>query len=140
MGSQTFENETLLLVLPSTDYQKRVPVAIGTTITDMVVDFINKTHPDNISKSWKTVCCATQSKLLVQAQPDSKYLIRTTKPMTLPPLSTTTVRGSTKLRSHGMRLILIAELSNCTQLPASVQCAPHLLHLGTWFKQGCSRS
>ena len=140
LGSQTFEIETLLLVLPSTDYQKRVPVAIGTTITDMVVDFINKTHPDNISKSWKTVCCATQSKWLVEAQPESKYLIRTTKPMTLPPFSTTTVRGSTKLRSHGVKLHLIAEPSNCTQLPASGAMCPHLLHLGTWFKQGCSRS
>ena len=120
LGSQTFEIESLLLVLPSTDYQKRVPVAIGTTITDMVVDFINKTKPDHISKSWKAVCCATQSKWLVQAQPDNKYLIRTTKPMTLPPFSTTTVRGNTKLRSHGMRLNLIAGPSNCKQLPASV--------------------
>ena len=124
MVSQSFEIEALLLVLPSTDYQKRVPVAIGTTITDMVVDFINQAKPDNISKSWRAVCCATQSKWLVQAQPDNKYLIRTTKPMTLPPFSTTTIRGSTKLRSHGMRLNLIAEPSNCTQLPASVQCTP----------------
>ena len=90
----------------------------------MVVDFINKIKPDNISKSWKAVCCATQSKWLVQAQPDNKYLIRTTKPMTLPPFSPTTIRGSTKLRSHEMRLNLIAESSNCTQLPASVQCTP----------------
>ena len=110
--------------MPSTDYQKRVPVAIATTITDIVVDFIYKTKPENISKSWKAVCCATQSKWLVQAQPDNKYLIRTTKPMALPPFSTTTIRGSTKLRSHGMRLNLIAEPSNCTQLPASVQCTP----------------
>ena len=72
LGSQSFEIETLLLVLPSTDYQKRVPVAIGTTITDMVVDFINKTKPENISKSWKAVCCATQSKWLVQAQADNQ--------------------------------------------------------------------
>ena len=35
--SHTFEVEVLLLVLPSTDYQKKVPIAIGTTITDMVV-------------------------------------------------------------------------------------------------------
>ena len=124
MGSHTFEVEALLLVLPSTDYQKRVPVAIGTTITDMVVDFINQNNPDEISKSWKAVCCATQSKWLVQAQPDNKYLIRTTKPITLPPFSTTTIKGSTKLRSHGMRLNLIAEPSDCTQLPSSVQCAP----------------
>ena len=124
LGSQSFEVEALLLVLPSTDYQKRVPVAIGTTITDMVVDFINKNHPDQISPSWKAVCCATQSKWLVQAQPDNKYLIRTTKSITLPSFSTTTIKGSTKLRSHGMRLNLIAEPSDCTQLPASVQCAP----------------
>ena len=124
MESQTFEVEALLLVLPYTDYQKRVPVEIGTTITDMVVDFINQNNPDKISKSWKAVCCATQSKWLVQAQPDNKYLIRTTKPITLPPFSTTTIKGSTKLRSHGMRLNLIAEPSDYTQLPASVQCAP----------------
>ena len=41
MGSQTFEIEALLLVLPTTEYQKRVPVAICTTMTDMAVDFIN---------------------------------------------------------------------------------------------------
>ena len=44
MGSQNFDTEALLLVLPTTEYQKRVPVAIGTTITDMAVDFINKTN------------------------------------------------------------------------------------------------
>ena len=124
MGFQTFEIEDLLLVLPSTDYQQRVPIAIGTTITNMVVDFINKTNPDNLSKSWKAVCCATQSKWLVQAQSENKFSVRTTKPVTLPSFSTTTIRGSTKLRSHGMRLNLIAEPSNCTQLPASVQCTP----------------
>ena len=70
--SQSFEVEALLLVLPSIDYQKRVPIAIGTSITHMVVDFINKTNPDNLSKSWKAVCCATQSKWLVQAQPEKK--------------------------------------------------------------------
>ena len=122
MGSQSFETEALLLVLPSIDYQQRVPIAIGTTITDMAVDFINKIKPDNLSKSWKAVCCATQSKWLIQAQPENKFLVRTTKPVTLPPFSTTTVRGSTKLRSHGMQLNLIAEPSNCTQLPTSVQC------------------
>ena len=124
MGTHSFETEALLLVLPSTDYQQRVPVAIGTTITDMAVEYIGKFKPENLSKSWKAVCCATQSKWLVQAQPENKFLIRTTKSVTLPPFSTTTIRGCTKLRSHGMRLNLIAEPSNCTQLPASVQCTP----------------
>ena len=69
MGSQTFDIEALLLVLPTTDYLRKVPVSIGTTITDLVVDFINQNKPDNVSKSWKVVCCATHSRKLVQAQP-----------------------------------------------------------------------
>ena len=51
MGSHTFEVEALLLVLSTTDYQRRVPVAIGTTITDMAVDYISQNHPTNVSKS-----------------------------------------------------------------------------------------
>ena len=124
MGTHSFETEALLLVLPSTDYQQRVPVAIGTTITDMAVEYIGKFKPENLSKSWKDVCCATQSKRLVEAQPENNFLVRTTKSVTLPPFSTTTIKGSTKLRSHGMRLSLIAEPSNCAQLPTSVQCTP----------------
>ena len=62
LGSQTFEIDDQLLVLPSTDYQRRVPVVIGTTITDMVVEYISQNNLEKISKSWKAVCCATQSK------------------------------------------------------------------------------
>ena len=58
MGSHTFNIDALLLVLPTTEYLKKVPVSIGTTITDMVVDYINQHKPDNMSKSWKVVCCA----------------------------------------------------------------------------------
>ena len=133
MGSQTFDIEALLLVLPTTEYQKRVHVAIGTTINDMAVDFINQNNPEHMSDSWNVVCCATQSRRLVQAQPMQKVSIRTTKPVKLPPFSTTIVKGSTKLRSHGMWLNLIAESSNSTQLPASVLCTPtyHSLEPGS---------
>ena len=62
LGSHSFETEALLMVLPSTDYQQRVPVVIGTTVTDMAVEYIGKFKPENLSKSWKAVCCATQSK------------------------------------------------------------------------------
>ena len=123
MGSHTFEIEALLLVLPTTEYWKRVAVAIGTTITDMAVDFIHENNPENMSKSLKAVCCATQSRRLVQEQPSKKEFIKTTKPVTLPPFSTTIIKGSTKLRSHGMRLNLIAESSTSTHLPPSVECA-----------------
>ena len=124
MGSHTFKTDALLLVLPITDYLKKVPVSIGTTITDMVVDFISQHKPDSMSKSWKVVCCSPHTRKLVQSQPNSKRAIKMTKHVTLPPFSTTVVKGNTKFRSHGMRLNLIAETSNGTQLPSGVQCTP----------------
>ena len=90
----------------------------------MAVDFINEKNPENVSRSWKEVCCATQSRRLVQAQPSKKGSIKTTKQVTLPPFSTTIIKGSTKLRSHGVRLNLTAEPSKNRHLPSSVQCAP----------------
>ena len=32
------KTKALLLVLPATEYQKRVPVTMGTSLTDMAVD------------------------------------------------------------------------------------------------------
>ena len=124
MGSHTFDIEALLLVLPTTQYLKKVPVSIGTTITDLVVDFIDQHKPENMSKSWKVVCCATHIRKLVQAQPNSKRAIKTTKPVTLPPFSTIVVKGNTKFKSHGMRLNLIVESYDGTQLPSGIQCTP----------------
>ena len=123
LGPKT-DIEALLLVLPTTEYQRKVPVSIGTTITNMVVDFINQNKPDHVSTSWKVVCCATHSRKLVQAQPKHKRSIKTTKAIILPPLSTTIVKGSTKFKSHGMRLNLIAKSCSGTQLPSAVQCTP----------------
>ena len=140
MGLQTFDIEALLLVLPTTEYQKRVPVAIGTTITDVAVDFINQNKPDHVSKSWKVVCCATHSKRMVQTQPSQKGSIKTTRPVRLPPFYTTIVKGSTKLQNHGMQLNLIAESFQGHTITIRCAVCPYLLHLRTWLQQGCNRT
>ena len=61
MGTHVFETEALLLVLPTTEYQKRVPVTIGTSLTDMAVDSLGTLDQSKLPTSWKSVCCATQS-------------------------------------------------------------------------------
>ena len=50
MGTHVFRTEALLLVLPTTEYQKRVPVTIGTSLTDMAVDSLGQDSqlPSNI--------------------------------------------------------------------------------------------
>ena len=129
MGTHVFETEALLLVLPTTEYQKRVPVTIGTSPTDMAVDSLGTLEQPKLSTSWKTVCCATQSRRKVQAQQIQISTVKTTKTITLPLFSTTVVKGHTKLKGHGMRLNLIAEPSESNQLPPSVQCTPTYCNL-----------
>ena len=129
-----FETEALLLVLPTTEYQKTVPVTIGTSLTDRAVDSVGPLDQSQLSTLWKTVCCATQSKRKVQAQQLQKSTVKTTKPITLPPFSTTVLKGHTKLKGHGMRLNLIAEPSEINQLPSSVQCTPTYCNLEPGFQ------
>ena len=124
MGTHVFKTEALLLVLPTTEYQKRVPVTIDTSLTDMAVDSLDLSDTTNLSTSWKTVCYATKTRRQIQAQQVQKPTVKTTKPITLPPFSTTVVHGHTKLKGHGLRLNLIAEPFKNSQLPSNIQCTP----------------
>ena len=49
MGTHVFKTEAFLLVLPTIEYQKRVPVTIGTSLTDMVVDSLGTSDTANLS-------------------------------------------------------------------------------------------
>ena len=69
-------------------------------------------------------CFVTQTKRQIQAQQIQKQTIKTTKPITLPPFSTTIVHGHTKLKGHGLKLNLIAEPFKDSQLPSNIQCTP----------------
>ena len=129
VGTHVFKTEALLLGLPTTEYQKRVPVTIGTSLTDMAVDSLGTLDSANLTTPWKTVCCATQSRRKIQAQHLQKDTVKITKPITLPPFSTTIVHGQTKLKSHGVKLNLIAEPFKDSQLPSSVQCTPSYCNL-----------
>ena len=64
------------MVLPTTEYQKRVPVTIGTSLTDMAVDSLGTSDASKLSTPWKTVCFATQTRRKIQAQQFQKQLSR----------------------------------------------------------------
>ena len=131
LGFQTFDIEPLFLVLPTTDYLRKVPVSIGTTITDLVVDFINQNKPDNVSTVLEgSVLCHTFKEVGASTTQACKRSIKTTKPIILPPFNTTIVKGNTKFRSHGMRLNPIAESSSGNQLPSGVHSVPQ--HTALW--------
>ena len=105
MGTHVFKTEAILLVLPTTEYQKRVPVTIGTSLADMAVDSLGTSDTSKLSTPLKTVCFATQTKRQIQAQQIQKQTVKTTKPITLPPFSTTVVHGHTKLKGHELEVL-----------------------------------
>ena len=53
----------------------------------------------------------------------------------MPPFSTTMVHEHTKLKSHGVKLNLIAEPFKDSQLPSSVQCTPTYCNLEPGFNR-----
>ena len=79
MGTHVFKTEALLLVLPTTEYQKWVHLTIGTSLTDMAVDSLGTLDSVNLTSPWKTVCCATQSRGKVQTQHLQKHTVKLTK-------------------------------------------------------------
>ena len=62
MGTHVFKTEALLVVLPTTEYQKMVPVTIGTSLTDMAVDSLGTSDTSKLFSPWKPVCFATQTR------------------------------------------------------------------------------
>ena len=80
MGTHVFKTEALLVLLPTTEYQKRVPVTIGTSLTDMAVDSLGTLDPAKLTTPWKTVCCATQSQRRVLAIHLQEHMVKITKP------------------------------------------------------------
>ena len=124
MGPQVFETEALLHVLPTTEYQRRVPVIIGTSLTDMAVDFLGPLDQSQLSNLLKTVCCTTQARRKVQAQQLQKSTVKSTKPITLISSFTTAVKVHTNMNGNGTGLNLIAAPSEINQLLPSVQYTP----------------
>ena len=60
----------------------------------------------------------------MQAQQLQKSIVKTTKPVTLPPFSIRAVHGFTKLKGHVTRLNMITEPIIDNHLPQRTQCTP----------------
>ena len=68
IGKKYLRWMVFMLVMTTTEYNRRVPVAIGTSITDLSINYLNTSYFNKASQSWETVCCATQTKRQVQSQ------------------------------------------------------------------------
>ena len=80
MGTHEFKTEALLLVLPTTEYQKRVPVTIGTSQTDIAVDSLDLSDTTTLSPSWKLFVMLPKQEDKIQAQQIQKPMLKPLNP------------------------------------------------------------
>ena len=62
MGTHVFKTEALLLVLPTTEYQKRVLITIGTSLTDIAEDSLGISDPSKLSTLENCLSCYSNQK------------------------------------------------------------------------------
>ena len=91
-----------------TENHLRVPVPVGTSKTNLVIDSFNSADFEQASQSWKAVCYSTPARKQVQWQ-QVLGIVKTTKPVRLQCFSTASVHGNTKIWENQIRHILIAE-------------------------------
>ena len=79
IGNKMLETNAVLLVLPTTGQHKRIPISMGTTITDLVINFLDVSDFEQASQSSKTPSCTTQTRRQVQSHQLQKRTLKATR-------------------------------------------------------------
>ena len=138
----SFDEDTLMLVLPHNEYHSRVPVTLGTYTLDRVV--AHSENDEDLDEAWKLVKESTLMALREQlgiSLGDRLDLarvhsaVRTTKEVVIPPGKSVVVSGNTGFNVHHKRLHVITQSAEGTRLPAGLEACPAY----TEMKPGSSR-
>ena len=138
-----FQEDTLVLVLPHTEYHDRVPLTLGTYTLDRIV--AHSPDDEKLDEAWKLVKETTLIALKEQlgiTLGDRLDLgmvhsaVRLTKDVVIPPGKSVAVPGITRFNLHQKRVhIITQEKDGKCDLPNGVEACPAY----TTLKPGSSR-
>ena len=72
-----------VLFCPSFKRAQEVPISMGTSVTDVVINSLDASDFEHVSQSRKAVCYFTHTRSQVQSQQLEGGIVKTTKPVTL---------------------------------------------------------
>ena len=113
---RAFDLDVLMLVIPESEYSRRVPVTIGTIHIDEIIDLITDEELKTANRQWqrgiisrkvvvKQLHLKENKDILDQIKGDVKL----TRKITIPPLETINVSGMTNINKHTKRVNIITE-------------------------------
>ena len=113
---RAFDLDVLMLVIPESEYSRRVPVTIGTIHIDEIIDLITDEELKTVNRQWqrgiisrkvvvKQLHLKENKDILDQIKGDVKL----TRKITIPPLETINVSGMTNINKHTKRVNIITE-------------------------------
>ena len=113
---RAFDLDILMLVIPESEYSRRVPVTIGTIHIDEIIDLITVEELKTANRQWKrgiisrkVVVKQLQMKENKDVLDHVKGDVKLTRKIVIPPLETIIVSGMTNVNKHSKRVNVITE-------------------------------
>lgn len=136
-----FSEMVPLLVLATNDYQREVPITLGTSVLDMIVKQMTPEQIDKAGQSWQCTYWAmeladTIRSAQVVASPilnDVCGPVKSLKKSVIPPHATVAISALSQVRLHTKKVNVAIEPMDNLKLPAGLAMAPtyDCLHPGS---------
>ena len=145
-GIRRYNEDVLLLAIPTMTYTERVPVVVGSKIIDKALSCMTAGELTKATATWQQahfgavmsgslqLSCSNSEQLAMQNlsresdpvevqkyQLDGvKGAVCTTQKVTIPPFQTMTIKGNAGVKGHCMKVHVLTEPALGPQLPAAV--------------------
>ena len=113
---RAFDLDVLMLVIPESEYSRRVPVTIGTIHIDEIIDLITDEELKTANRQWqrgiisrKVVMKQLHLKENKDVLDQVKGDVKLTRKIMIPPLETINVSSMTNINKHSKRVNIITE-------------------------------
>ena len=150
MVIKNYNEDILLLVIPTTTYSEKVPVMVGSKIIDWAMGVITKVELVKATMTWQQVHFRAvmygslqmphtsshgtrEEKEVIHSSPGVDTVevkefclnnvcspVCTTQRVTIPPFGMVSIQGNTSVRGHCMQVHILAEPKPDPQLPTLV--------------------
>ena len=146
LGIRRYNEDVLLLAIPTTAYSERVPVMVGSKIIDRALGCMTVGELTKATATWQQAHFGAVMSGLLQLSRSSaeklalqnlsgesgpvevwkhqldgvKGAVCTTQKVTIPPFQTMTVKGNAGVKGHCMKIHVLTEPALGPQLPAAV--------------------
>ena len=113
---RAFDLDVLMLVIPESEYSRRVPVTIGTIHIDEIIDLITDEELKTANRQWQRGIISRKVVVKQLHLKENKDIldkikgdVKLTRKITIPPFETINVSGMTNINKHTKRVNIITE-------------------------------